>query len=450
MLWLLFISCTEQKEEPKSTDQIPSSEQRNGDPERGKEYLLYGDYIGSGIPKDVYDGYFGPTSFNPLGRTGPSASIPYVFNLFDAPNGVEVVGGINCFGCHTSVVDGEFYIGVGNAFSDYTQDESGNYAFLNNQIASDYGTDSPEWEAYRRLGESSVQIGEHIVTPFAGINPAFALEEAAVQYRNPSTLLREEEPIFELGSSGASDTPPWWHIQKKNALYYNGVGRGDMSKLIMQICVVGVWDTDHAVQIDENFPDVLAYLMDIQPPSYPGEIDEVKALEGEQLFAQHCVQCHGTYGETETYPNRLITLDEIGTDPKLAKAYINDPGFLTWLQDSWFAQEPYPATFIAEEGYIAPPLDGIWVTAPYLHNGSIPTLSALLDSTKRPAFWRRDFESSEYDHEAVGWPYEETDGPFDKQTYNTTRSGYSNVGHTYGDGLSSVERDALIEYLKTL
>ena len=146
----------------------------------------------------------------------------------------------------------------------------------------------------------------------------------------------------------------------------------------------------------------------------------------------------------------MISLEEVGTDPKLAQSYIDDPGFFNWLQDSWFAQEPYPALFVAEEGYIAPPLDGIWVTAPYLHNGSVPTLYALLDSTKRPTFWRRDFDSSAYDYDSVGWPYEETDGPFDKQTYNTTRSGYSNAGHKYGDVFSNGERTALIEYLKTL
>ena len=451
MLLIFIVGCNttiDKQKEP--SDTIPPASQRNGDAQQGREYLLYGDYIGSGIPKNVYDSYFGPTSSNPLERSGEAATIPYAFNIFEAPNGVEVVGGINCFGCHTNVVDGEFYIGVGNSFSDYTRDESGSYALLNSQIANDYGMDSPEWEAYKNLGESSTQIGEHIVTPFAGVNPAFSLEEAAVQYRNPQTLIRGDEKQFELGNPGATDTPPWWHIQKKNALYYNGVGRGDLAKLIMQICVVGVWDTEHAANIEAHFPDVLAYLKEIAPPQYPFDTDHSLVQTGADVFAEHCTQCHGTYGTNETYPNRLISLEEVDTDPKLALSYIRNPGFLSWLQESWFAQEPYPAQFIAQEGYMAPPLDGIWVTAPYLHNGSIPNLYTLLDSSTRPAFWRRDFESSTYDHDNVGWPYEELDGPFDKQTYNTTRSGYSNKGHTYGDKLQESERTALIEYLKTL
>ena len=93
-------------------------------------------------------------------------------------------------------------------------------------------------------------IGPQIVTPFMGVNPAFALEEAAVSRRDPVTLEWQDEAVFSVTNSPlASDVPPWWHVQKKNALYYNAVGRGDMAKLIMQICVVGVWDSDHAAEI---------------------------------------------------------------------------------------------------------------------------------------------------------------------------------------------------------
>lgn len=99
---------------------------------------------------------------------------------------------------------------------------------------------------------------------------------------------------------------------------------------------------------------------------------------------------------------------------------------------------------------MAPPLDGVWATAPYLHNGSVPTLRALLESSTRPRFWRRDFDSSVYDKEAVGWPYETLDSAEDAATYDTTQTGYGNLGHTFGDPLTATERVAVIEYLKTL
>ena len=429
---------------------LPMQEQRIGDPDEGWSYLLYGDYIGSGIPIDVYNEFFSPTTYNPLGRSGDSAGLPYVFNQFEAPNGVTVIGGINCFGCHSNVIDGEFYVGIGNAFSDYTSDETGLYSYLNTKIATDYGMDSPEWEAYKHLGEITTQIGEHIVTPFAGVNPAFALEEGATQFRDPRTLVRSEEEMFSLGAGFASDTPPWWHIQKKHGLYYNAVGRGDMSKLLMQICVVGVWDSEHAQQIEQYFPDVLAYLMSIEAPQYPRDINTEQANMGKEIFEDQCSTCHGTYDDIETYPNRIIPTQEVGTDPALAQSYIDQPGFLHWLQESWFAQSPNPASFIAVDGYLAPPLDGIWATAPYLHNGSIPNLETLLDSSKRPTYWKRNFENSTYDHVHVGWPFTEESGPIDTYTYNTTRIGYGNQGHTYADALSNEERSALITYLKTL
>jgi hypothetical protein len=98
---------------------------------------------------------------------------------------------------------------------------------------------------------------------------------------------------------------------------------------------------------------------------------------------------------------------------------------------------------------VAPPLDGVWATAPYLHNGSVPTLTALLDSRQRPARWRRDHASDVYDLRAVGWPY--TAGTAgDAQTYDTTLPGYGAGGHTFGDALDAAQRSALLEYLKTL
>src|SRR5262249_50072061 len=108
--------------------------------------------------------------------------------------------------------------------------------------------------------------------------------------------------------------------------------------------------------------------------------------------------------------------------------------------------------------YVAPPLDGIWATAPFLHNGSVPTLEALLDSTKRPSFFTRRFIPDEFDQFAVGLKVTPLDhGQLDEKDekkrpsiYDTTLRGYSNRGHTFGDALSSADRKAVIEYLKTL
>ena len=101
-------------------------------------------------------------------------------------------------------------------------------------------------------------------------------------------------------------------------------------------------------------------------------------------------------------------------------------------------------------GYIAPPLDGIWVTAPFFHNASVPDLEGVLNSKARPKYWTRDFNNPVYDYENIGWKYKEENAPGGSATFNTTKPGCGNQGHYFGDKLSDAERDAVIEYLKTL
>ena len=110
----------------------------------------------------------------------------------------------------------------------------------------------------------------------------------------------------------------------------------------------------------------------------------------------------------------------------------------------------HPAKLVPFNGYIAPPLDGIWCTSPYLHNGSVPTLEALLNSSERPKYWSRSYQQNDYNYEEVGWNYTRHEAPGGSAVYNTTLKGYGNYGHTFGDKLSPAQRKAVIEYLKTL
>lgn len=94
--------------------------------------------------------------------------------------------------------------------------------------------------------------------------------------------------------------------------------------------------------------------------------------------------------------------------------------------------------------YKARPLNGIWATAPYLHNGSIPNLKALLTAVaERPRTFRTG--SREYDVTNVG--FDPLTGPF---TYDTSVKGNSNQGHAFGVSLSEAQKLDLIEYLKSL
>jgi hypothetical protein len=111
-------------------------------------------------------------------------------------------------------------------------------------------------------------------------------------------------------------------------------------------------------------------------------------------------------------------------------------------------------------GYQAPPLDGLWATAPYLHNGSVPTVHDVLKSGSRPKVFTRSFrgEEEDYDRRKLGWKVTVLGGPpapdlpaiERRKVYDTSQPGRGNGGHTFGDRLTDDERMAVIEYLKTL
>ncbi len=95
-------------------------------------------------------------------------------------------------------------------------------------------------------------------------------------------------------------------------------------------------------------------------------------------------------------------------------------------------------------GYKARPLNGIWATAPYLHNGSVPSLKELLkpESERNATF---HVGSLSFDPVSVGYEQDASSPLFD-----TRKNGNLNSGHEFGTGLSATEKRQLIEYLKSL
>ena len=175
-----------------------------------------------------------------------------------------------------------------------------------------------------------------------------------------------------------------------------------------------------------------------------------------------CAKCHGTPGPAGKYPNKIVPADEVGTDPLLAASF--NWRHLDHANATWLTAEPgpdgKPYKVADTRGYQAPPLDGVWATAPYFHNGSVPTLYHVLNSKARPKLYTRSFKTDEadYDKANVGWKVTELKGLPDgelhpheaRKIYDTSAPGRSNGGHTYGDDLSEADRKAVIEYLKTL
>ena len=433
---------------PEGTVAIPPFEQQLGDAAAGYEYLIYGDYIDSGIPYQIYLALTGggdPT--NTLEREGSNALMPVGSNAVLAPNGEEVVIG-SCYGCHAGTVNGTFVHGLGNNAANYTTDIAATYQFIRSQI-----TDPAQLEAYDITHTSIQTAGSRLIMPTLGSNPAYRWMSILAAHRDRNDFSwKENAAMFIQEDNIPSDVPPWWLLKKKNSMYYAGNGRGNFSKILFNSMLQSVDNIEKADEIASHGDDVLAFIHTLEAPVFPGNIDQTLADQGELIFANNCAKCHGTYGDNETYPNLLVELEEIKTDPAVTTKNFALPEYNEWYNTSWFAADPLPSSFNFEvPGYIAPPLDGVWATAPYLHNGSVPTLEGVLDSSKRPTQWTRDATNpSAYDlDDKVGLVYTPTDGG-GILTYNTTLVGHSNSGHDYGDYMTDANRTALIEYLKTL
>jgi mono/diheme cytochrome c family protein len=262
---------------------------------------------------------------------------------------------------------------------------------------------------------------------------------------------------FPLGANYPEcDVPPWWHMAKKQTMYYDGLTDARSVRSLMQF-MLGEKTLQEFKDLEPTFRDIHAYLKSLRPPKYPFPIDRAKADRGQVVFEKTCAKCHGTYGPDGQYPNVVVELKVIGTDP--ARALAPSERLIAHYNATWLGAE-YPVDSPTTPGYQAPPLDGIWATAPYLHNGSVPTLALLLKSSDRPKRFTRppSTDFTHYDPVHVGWKYAVVDQPPSpslppheaRYIYDTANFGLGNGGHTFGDKLGDDERTSVIEYLKTL
>lgn len=429
---------------------IPASTQRiNGDAKKGYDYLTTGDYVKGGVPLNIFlMGTFGQKTY--LQREGLNKNLGFAYTAVTATNG-EVLVAPNCLQCHAQVFEDQLIIGLGNSLADFTKTDKFNAANIT-LLEKILKANAPkQYEAAAPFINISKTITPYLYADVKGVNIADRLAGVLVAHRDPANFKWSSEAQLPIPNEIIpTDTPPWWLLKKKNAMFYNGFGRGDFGRFLMASNLLTVNDTSESRSVDEHMPDVLAYIYSLQAPKYPKAIDQSLAAKGKIIFEQNCSDCHGTYGTNGTYPNLLIPESVIKTDSLLYKSNYSNPQFVNWFNKSWFTTGDHPAQLVPFNGYIAPPLDGIWITAPYLHNGSVPTLEALLNSKLRPQYWSRNFDHPQYDYDNPGWKYKTEEKVLNTSTYNTSLPGYGNYGHYFGDVLTNNERKAVIEYLKTL
>lgn len=250
------------------------------------------------------------------------------------------------------------------------------------------------------------------------------------------------------------DAPAWWHMHGKQRLYADDFA--DRSpRALMQFMLVPENGPEKFREWEADFECVAAWIESLRPPPYPFAVDRQLAATGAVAFRRHCASCHGTYGVERTYPEKIVSIDRVGTDRARFDALT--PAHRKRYAATWFNYYRTDAVIADPAGYVAPPLDGIWATAPYFHNGSVPTLWHLLHTAERPLVWTRTPDG--YDQQRVGLDVRTfAELPTEAQTsraarrryFDTSAFGKSAVGHDFPDALSEPEKQAVLEYLKTL
>lgn len=250
---------------------------------------------------------------------------------------------------------------------------------------------------------------------------------------------------------GASDYPSLWNQQPREGMQLHWDGDNDSVDERNLSASLGAGVTpvtvDHA-----NLKRVRDWIWTLPPPKYPYAIDQARASQGMPLYQQHCAECHGDHrfrdgGISGARLGTVVPIGAIGTDRHRLDSYTQ---VFALNQYGLYPDSPYQFRhFRKTNGYANHPLDGIWLRAPYLHHGAVPTLRALLDPPEqRPATFYRGYDV--FDQANVGFVSDvpAADGQVFTR-FDTSVPGNSNAGHVYGTTLSDTDKQAIVEYMKT-
>jgi len=345
---------------------------------------------------------------------------------------------MNCFACHGGKVAGKTIPGSPNSrFALMTLTEETRQVKLAKQAAlgrMDVGS------MFMPLGNSN------------GTTNAVMFGVVLMGYRDKDLGIHPERRVPKM-THHDMDAPAWWHFQRKDFIYIDGfAAKGHRG--LMQFMLVRQNGPEKFREWEKDFRDVYEYISSIEAPKYPYEVNQGLLEKGRVAFNRVCSDCHGTYGDGSKFPNKTITLDEVKTDPVRYQSLT--PAHRASYGSTWFTDYGKLGNIDDPKGYVAPPLNGVWASAPYFHNGSVPTLWHVLHPDARPVVWKRTEDG--YDTKQVGlevttfenMPSEVESAAQKREYFNTKLFGKSATGHDFPDVLTEDEKAAVLEYLKTL
>jgi len=242
---------------------------------------------------------------------------------------------------------------------------------------------------------------------------------------------------------GTADLPSLWNQRPRRNLWLHWDGNNNLVEERNKSAAIGAGATPETLDV-AAIGRIEEWIMDLKAPAYPASrIDATRAARGGMVYAGACASCHD-FGAEKV--GQVTLLAEIGTDPERLRSFTPEVAMRMNTLG-----EGYPwkfSHFRKTEGYANMPLDGLWLRAPYLHNGSIPNLRALLFPETRPAEFYRAYDV--YDWVNVGFVSNGPDAQREGVRFDTRAKGNSNAGHLYGQELPADQREDLLEYLKTL
>lgn len=309
-------------------------------------------------------------------------------------------------------------------------------------------------------------------------------------YATPSSLAQKNPRKDPILDDYPADSKPavWWNVKYKNRwlsdgsvisgnpiftnIIWNEIGRGADLRILEN------WLAQNQQIVDELTAAVFSSEAPRITDFFPAEkIDVGRAKLGEQLFKQSCARCHGQYEKawslpgsenwpkemqlrtTKVIPRRNTPVEDVGTDPyrRLGMKSLEQLNRLSISQKNGIVIQ-------AQDGYVPPPLVGIWARWPYMHNNSVPSLCAVLTNSKqRPsAYYAGEAKdpNTDFDFECNGYPLGQKTPASWKASdfyYDTRKRGMSNAGHDEGIFLENgkeiftvEDKINLIQYLQTL
>ncbi len=298
--------------------------------------------------------------------------------------------------------------------------------------------------------------------------------------------------------------PFLWDIAQHEAVQWNGSapnlgveGPGSVLRNIGEVLGVfgeiydlGTPDYYETSAVVPNLRAIESWITVLRAPRYPFPIDAAAAARGKAVYAEAaCSKCHAVIDQPRyPLPVAMTPVDEVQTDSRMLDQFNLRRGNTRMLRGRavGIARNPFqrfkeidaakdvaghlsaggfafverPGAMDKLSGYLkllrtdapdfvsykARPLDGIWATAPFLHNGSVPSLQQLLEAPEARA---TSFCVGDRQFDPVNVGYRTTCGEGTSQ-FDATKYGNGNIGHAYGTTLPVQKKKDLLEYLKTL